>query len=81
MAIHKDSHSSESSIFQPNDKGEAASTHLNLENGLFTLASTRWLALHESFSYPTWVATAIKYGKDHYDIVNNTVIYSKGKPL
>jgi len=60
-------------IYISNDKGEAASTHLNLDNGLFTLASARWLALHESFSYPTWVATAIKHGKDHHDIVNNTV--------
>ena len=28
----------------PNDKGEAAGTHLENEAALFTLASTRWLA-------------------------------------
>jgi len=31
-----------------NAKGEAAGTHLNLNNGLFTLASTRWLCVNDA---------------------------------
>ncbi len=31
-------------VYRSNEKGEAAGTHLNLNNGLFTLASTRLLA-------------------------------------
>jgi hypothetical protein len=39
------------------------------------------LAHHQSFSYPTWVPTAIKDGEDYNQIINDAVIHRKREPL
>jgi hypothetical protein len=35
------------------------------------------LALHQSFSYPTWVPTTIEDSKDHNYVVDNAVIHGE----
>jgi len=39
------------------------------------------LALYQSFSYPTWVAAAIKDCKNQNLIVNDSIIYGEWEPF
>ena len=48
---------------------------------IFPVALIDLLALHQPFPYPTWIAAAIKYSKNHNLIVNDSIICGEWEPL